>query len=266
MKLGFIGAGNMRSAMIGGIIKSGLIGRENIMAGARSQETLDRISSQYGIGTSLDLRDIANFADIVILAVKPHQMSSVLKKIIDLPDSKILVSVAAGITIDHLEDMVGNGRKIVRVMPNTPAMVGHAMSAIVRNGQVTDGDLDQVDQIFACIGQTQEIEESMMDAVIGVSGSSPAYVFMFIEAMADAAVLSGLPRDQAYRFAAQAVYGSAKMVIDTGLHPGVLKDMVCSPGGTSIRAVEVLEENGLRNAVIKGQLACVDKSKEMSKR
>lgn len=264
MKLGFIGAGNMGSAMIGGILKSGLITSKDIRAVARSQETLDRIGSQYGIGTSLDAREVVDFADIIILAVKPYQLAGLLKELVGLLDGKILVSVAAGLTMDHLEEMVGSDKKIIRAMPNTPAMVGQAMSALVKNDQITDDDLVEVDKIFKCIGKTQLIDESMMDAVIGVSGSSPAYVFMFIEAMTDAAVLSGMPRDQAYQFAAQAVYGSAKMVMETGLHPGVLKDMVCSPGGTTIRAVEVLEENGLRNAVIKGQLACVKRSREMS--
>ena len=263
MKLGFIGAGNMGSAMIGGILKSGLITSKDIRAVARSQETLDRIGSQYGIGTSLDAKEVVDFADIIILAVKPYQLAGLLKELVGLLDGKILVSVAAGLTMDHLEEMVGSDKKIIRAMPNTPAMVGQAMSALVKNDQITDNDLVEVDKIFKCIGKTQLIDESMMDAVIGVSGSSPAYVFMFIEAMADAAVLSGMPRDQAYQFAAQAVYGSAKMVMETGLHPGVLKDMV-SPGGTTIRAVEVLEENGLRNAVIKGQLACVKRSREMS--
>ena len=142
-------------------------------------------------------------------------------------------------------------------------MVGQAMSALVKNDQITDNDLVEVDKIFKCIGKTQLIDESMMDAVIGVSGSSPAYVFMFIESMADAAVLSGMPRDQAYQFAAQAVYGSAKMVMETGLHPGVLKDMVCSPGGTTIKAVASLEKNGFRNALIEGVTSCIKKSKEM---
>ncbi len=232
MKLGFIGAGNMGSAMIGGILKSGLITSKDIRAVARSQETLDRIGSQYGIVTSLDARDVVDFADIIILAVKPYQLAGLLKELVGLLDGKILVSVAAGLTMDHLEEMVGSDKKIIRAMPNTPAMVGQAMSALVKNDQITDNDLAEVDKIFKCIGKTQLIDESMMDAVIGVSGSSPAYVFMFIEAMADAAVLSGMPRDQAYQFAAQAVYGSAKMVMETGLHPGVLKDMVCSPGGT----------------------------------
>lgn len=154
MKLGFIGAGNMGSAMIGGILKSGLITSKDIRAVARSQETLDRIGSQYGIGTSLDARDVVDFADIIILAVKPYQLAGLLKELVGLLDGKILVSVAAGLTMDHLEEMVGSDKKIIRAMPNTPAMVGQAMSALVKNDQITDDDLAEVDKIFKCIGKT----------------------------------------------------------------------------------------------------------------
>ena len=151
-------------------------------------------------------------------------------------------------------------------MPNTPALVGEAMSALCINSQVTPEEAEEILSIFNCFGKAELIPESLMDAVVGVSGSSPAYVYLFIEAMADAAVADGMPRAQAYKFAAQSVYGAAKMVLETGSHPAVLKDAVCSPGGTTIEAVAALEQHGFRNAVISAQRACSNKSREMSKR
>lgn len=266
-KIAFIGAGNMGSAMIGGVVKSALIPVENIVVANRGQEKLDRIKSEFGVSITTDNRVAVRDADMVIFAVKPHIITKVFEEVGDLIKSQtIVVSVAAGITIDEIEDYLGSDKKILRVMPNTPALVGQAMSAIAANKKVNTDDLDKVYSVFNSFGKSELIEENLMDSVIGISGSGPAYVFMFMEAMADAAVLSGMPRDKAYKFAGQTVLGAAKMLLDTGKHPGELKDMVCSPGGTTIAAVEVLEEYGLRNAVIKGQLACVDKSKEMSKR
>ncbi|EEL87777.1 Pyrroline-5-carboxylate reductase [Bacillus cereus AH1272] len=162
------------------------------------------------------------------------------------------------------EDAFGRKLKIVRVMPNTPALVGEGMSALCHNALVTEKDLEDILNIFNSFGQTEIVNEKLMDVVTSVSGSSPAYVYMFIEAMADAAVLNGMPRDQAYKFAAQAVLGSAKMVLETGIHPGALKDMVCSPGGTTIEAVATLEEKGLRTAIISAMNRCTQKSVELS--
>ena len=167
--------------------------------------------------------------------------------------------------ISHIEAMFDSRLKLVRAMPNTPALVGEAMSALCCNELVTEEELAEAVSIFNSFGKCEVIKEALMDAVIGVSGSSPAYVYLFIEAMADAAVADGMPRAQAYKFAAQSVLGSAKMVLETGTHPGALKDAVCSPGGTTIEAVAVLEEEGLRNAVIKAQRACVQKSRDMGK-
>ncbi|MBF4675588.1 pyrroline-5-carboxylate reductase, partial [Clostridioides difficile] len=186
-----------------------------------------------------------------------------LKELIDA--NKIIVSIAAGKTIESLESFIGSDKKIVRVMPNTPALVGEGMSALCKNSNVTDEELNMIKALFESFGEAEIVSEYLMDTVTGISGSSPAYVFMFIEAMADAAVLAGMPRQQAYKFASQAVMGSAKMVLETGKHPGELKDMVCSPAGTTIEAVKVLEEEGFRAAVIKSIVACIDKSKDMSK-
>lgn len=176
----------------------------------------------------------------------------------------IVVSIAAGQPISNIEAILGK-IKLVRAMPNTPALVGAAMSALCPNDKVTAEEVKLIESLFNSFGRAEVVPESMMDAVVGVSGSSPAYVYMFIEAMADAAVADGMPRTQAYKFAAQSVYGAAKMVLETNTHPGVLKDAVCSPGGTTIAAVAKLEEKGLRDAVISAQRCCVAKSKDMGK-
>lgn len=265
-KIGFIGAGNMGSAMIGGIVSSGLVPPENLIASARTQETLDGLASRYGIRTTSDNRQVAAEADILFLAVKPNLYETVIKSIRDtVSEQQIIVSIAAGQTLLRIESLFGRQVKVVRTMPNTPAMVQEAMSAVTPNEQMTEEDTQLILSVFRCFGKAELVPESLMDAVVGVSGSSPAYVYMFIEAMADAAVQDGMPRTQAYTFAAQSVLGAAKMVLETGRHPGELKDAVCSPGGTTITAVAKLEERGLRSTVMAAQNACAEKSRQMSK-
>ena len=178
-------------------------------------------------------------------------------------DDQIIITIAPGKTLAWLEEQFGKKVKIVRTMPNTPAMVGEGMTAACPNKYVTEEELKHTVSILSAFGKVEVVPERLMDVVVSTSGSSPAYVFMFIEAMADAAVADGMPRAQAYKFAAQAVYGSAKMVLETGKHPGELKDMVCSPAGTTIEAVRVLERNGFRSAVIEAMKACTEISKNM---
>lgn len=263
--IGFIGAGNMGSAMIGGICKSGLFSPEQIIASAHSSQTLDRIKNQFGIRTTLSSSEVAAQCDVLFLAIKPNKFAEVLPSFANsLKENCIVVSVAAGQSIKAIETLLGSHIKLVRAMPNTPALVGESMSALCCNAQVTPEELDFIKQLFCCFGKAEIVTESMMDAVIGVAGSSPAYVYMFIESMADAAVADGMPRAMAYQFAAQAVLGAAKMILETGKHPGELKDAVSSPGGTTIEAVAALEANGFRNAVISAQRACVQKSKDMT--
>lgn len=263
-KISFIGAGNMAKAMLGGILDSSLLDPKNIMMNAVRIENLKKIQGDFGVEITQDSKEAAKFADIIIIAVKPNVVPVVFDEIRDeISEDKLIISVAAGVSIEKLEGYIGADKKIVRAMPNTPALVGEAMSGVSKNKNVDDEDLKNALDIFKSFGRAELVEEKLINSVISVSGSSPAYVFMFIEAMADAAVLSGMKRDMAYEFAAQSVLGAAKMVLDTKKHPGELKDMVCSPGGTTIKAVEVLEENGLRNAVIKAQKACFDKAVEM---
>ena len=253
----------MAQAMIGGILKAKLVSKDEIIASAATQKTLDAVKDKFGVQTTLDNQEIAK-ADMIFLAVKPVYCEQVLREIKDkLTKDRIIVSIAAGKTMAWLEEQLGKDTKIVRTMPNTPALVGEGITAVCPNEQVTDKELTQVCEVLESFGKAEVIKESMMDAVIAVSGSSPAYVFMFIEAMADAAVAEGMPRAQAYQFAAQSVLGSAKMVLETGKHPGELKDMVCSPAGTTIEAVRVLEQTGLRGSVMECMKACADKSRNM---
>ena len=265
-KIGFIGCGNMGQAMIGGIVKSGLVAPEQVFAADPNESNLERLQKEYGIHTASDNHIPAQSCDILVLSVKPYLYENVIAEIKDaVREDTVIIMIAAGQTIAANEARFGRNIKIVRAMPNTPALVGEGMAALCANRFVTDEEKEAVCKIFESFGKAEFVAEGMMDVVAGVSGSSPAYVYMFIEALADGAVLQGMPRQQAYTFAAQAVLGSARMVLETGLHPGALKDMVCSPGGTTIEAVASLEEDGMRAAVIRAVNVCTEKSKEMSK-
>lgn len=260
--IGFIGAGNMASAMIGGIIKKGLKKPEDIICSAKTEESRKRVNSQYGVKTAHSNKEAAEKSSILFLAVKPFLYETVMEEIKDvLSPECIVISIAPGKTLVYLQSVLGEDKKIIRTMPNTPAMVLEGMTAVCPNEKITNEELSAVMALFEGFGKACVVEEKHMDAVVSLSGSSPAYVFMFIEAMADAAVADGIPRKQAYEFAAQSVLGSAKMVLDTGMHPAVLKDMVCSPGGTTIEAVRILEAKGMRSSVIEAMKACTKKAK-----
>ena len=265
-KIGFLGCGNMGKAMLNGLISSNYTNVDNIMVSTRSEESKSNMIDEFKVKCTLDNIEVAKFSDILFLAIKPNIYKKVINEIKEnLKKDIIIVSIAAGINLSDLEEWLDKDYKIVKTMPNTPALVGEGMSAICPNLNVNKEELRLICNIFKNFGKYEILEEKYFDGFIALCGSSPAYVFMFIEAMADAAVLAGMPRNQAYTFAAQAVMGSAKMVLETGKHPGELKDMVCSPGGTTIEAVKTLEEEGFRSAVIKAIGDCIEKSKEMSK-
>lgn len=264
MKIGFIGLGNMASAMIGGILKKGVAGPEDIIGNARSEASRKKAKDAFGITIMGDNCEVAAGADILILAVKPQMYPGVIAQIKDeVRERTVVVSIAPGKTMAWLKEQFQRDVKLVRCMPNTPALVGEGCTGVCRSANVTEEEMQSVLTILESFGKAFAVEEHLMDTVVGVSGSSPAYVFLFIEAMADAAVMDGMPRALAYEFAAQAVLGSARMVLETGMHPGALKDMVCSPAGTTIEAVRVLEEKGFRSSVIEAQKACVDKARNM---
>lgn len=264
MKIGLIGCGNMGSAVLKGILAAGVCKPTELIASAKSDDTKDKIKNEYKITLADSNQDVVRLADIVFLAVKPHYYAGVIAEIKDLVRrDQIFVSMAPGKTLQWLEQCFEKEVKLVRMMPNTPAMVGEGMTAYCANERVDAQEREKAARIFGYFGRAEEVEETLMDVVTSVSGSSPAYVFMFIEAMADAAVADGMPRAKAYTFAAQAVLGSAKLVLETGMHPAVLKDMVCSPGGTTIEAVRILEEKGMRSSVFEAMKACVNKAKGM---
>lgn len=262
--LGFIGCGNMAQAMMRGILENKLYSGSDIIVSRRNAEALSKIQKELGVQVTTDNREVAGQADVLVLAVKPFQFETVIGEIKDVIKKDVLIiSIAAGQTIQNIERLFGKNIKLVRSMPNTPALVLEGAAGVCFNDRVSDEEKKTAMKFFSSFGIAHEVSESLIDTVIGVSGSSPAYVFMFIEAMADAAVADGMPRAQAYELAAQTVLGSAKMVLETGKHPGELKDMVCSPGGTTIEAVRVLEKEGFRSAVIEAMKACVKKAKEM---
>jgi pyrroline-5-carboxylate reductase len=262
--LGFIGAGKMAQAMISGILHSNLQSPENIIASARTEKTFMTIKQKYQIQTTMNNKEVAEKADILILAVIPSVHSNVIKEIKDVvkPEANN-VTIADGVTLEDLNKAYGRKLKFIRSMPNTPSLVGEGMSVLCPNENVASEDLEQVVQLFTSFGKTECLKESLMDVVPAISGSSPAYVYMLIEAMADGGVQQGIPREEAYRLAAQAVFGAAKMVLETGKHPGQLKDDVCTPGGATIEAVASLEENQFRGAILSAMKRCTDKVKSL---
>ena len=267
-KILFIGAGNMGSAIIKGLNQKNNLVHE-IYFYEPNECVRNTISTKLNANAISEINEeIANF-DTVIFAVKPQvfrgfptdkDMSKLAQFI---TDSQLVLSIMAGVSISTIQDFLPNAKKIIRVMPNTPALVGEGCTGVCANENVSGEELEQVLTMIRSFGVAEVVPESLMDVVVGLSGSSPAYVFMFIEAMADAAVAAGMPRNQAYTFAAQAVLGSAKMVLETGKHPGELKDMVCSPGGTTIDAVKVLEQKGFRAAVMDAMEVCAEKSRNL---
>lgn len=263
-KIGFYGGGNMGKAIIGGLIESKLFKPEDIYVYDVYEPTLIKLKEEFGINPISDKIELASQVNIILLSVKPNVLPELVKEIKDnISKDKILISIAAGITQGDLTSLLSDEHKIVRVMPNTPALVGEGMSAVSPNANLNKDELELVGDIFASFGKAEFVDEKLIDAVVGVSGSAPAYVYMFIEALADGAVLEGMPRNQAYEFASQAVLGSAKMVLETGKHPGELKDQVCSPGGTTIAAVKALEDFGFRSAVIEAVQVAAEKNRTM---
>lgn len=262
--VGFIGCGKMGQAMVGGLIRSGRIHPTRIIGSARSEETLDKIRAAYEIETTLRNETVAESVDCVVLAVAPNEYEKVIQEIRSVirPET-IVITVAAGITIEKVELYFGKKVKIIRTMPNTPTYIGEGMTAISINDLVTEDEQEAVKDLMSSFGRVEVIPENQMDAVPAISGSSPAYVYMMIEAMADGGVRQGLNREQAYRLASQAVLGAAKMVLETGQHPAALKDMVCSPGGSTIAAVQTLEEEQFRGAILKAMESCLNRIKEL---
>lgn len=263
-KIGFIGCGNMGKAMLGALVKSDNINNEDIIVSTKSNESAKRINEEFGVQTTVVNSEVAEKSNILFLAIKPYFFKEVIEEIkYIVSDDTIIISIAAGVTIGQIEEWFGKSVKVVRTMPNTPALVGEGMSAVCPNKNITLDELEYVGRLYNSFGKYEILEEKDFHAFIALCGSSPAYVFMFIEAMADAGVKLGIPRAKAYKLAEQSILGAAKLALEAGKHPGVLKDEVCSPGGTTIEAVIDLEKNGFRNTVISAVEKCADKSKNM---
>lgn len=264
MKLGIIGFGNMAEAILGGILESGFADKNDVTASGKDDVMLAKASGKYGINVEKDNCKVVQDSDVILLSVKPQILADVIAEMKDVcTQDKLIISIVAGKTQTWIAEAFGCSHKVVRCMPNTPALVGEGCTGICFSDSVASEEKEFALKMFNCVGKAIEVPEKLMDVVVGVSGSAPAYVFMFIEAMADGAVAMGMPRAQAYEFAAQAVLGSAKLMLETGKHPGELKDMVCSPGGTTIEAVRVLEEKGMRTAVMEAVIRCTERSKEL---
>lgn len=264
MKIGFIGCGNMAKALINGMVSSETVLPQDIIASDAYLPALEKTQKELNINITSDNKEVVKLSKYIVLAVKPQFYAVVIEEIKEfLNKDSVIITLAPGKTISDLEKLFSSETKIIRTMPNTPAMVGAGVTAVCKNNNINDEELNFTCSLFKSCGLVEVITENLINAVISVSGSSPAYAFMMMEAMADGAVMNGLPRDKAYIFAAQALLGSAKMLLETNMHPGTLKDMVCSPGGTTIEAVRTLEKNGFRSAIIEAMDACVVKAQKM---
>ena len=265
LKLAFIGAGNMGGALMAGLVKSKLVRASQITAVDVDQARLKSLKASIGVNISSDISKSVSNADLVVLAVKPQVMDEVFAAIGNI-GSKAVLSIAAGVTISRIVIGLGGRAHVIRCMPNTPALVGAGIAALCAGPRVKASEMALAQKVLDSVGSTVIVKnEKLLDAVTGLSGSGPAYVFMVIEALADGGVLMGLDRATSLKLSAQTVLGSAKMVIETGKHPGVLKDMVTSPGGTTAHALELLEEFGVRGAFMAAVRAAKERSEELGK-
>ena len=264
--IGFIGAGNMAEAMIRGLVRGKHIAADRVAASGPRKERLEELRAAYGIDVTTHNREVVQRCGLVVLSVKPQIIDKVLREIGDqLKPGTLLVSIAAGIDTETIEEAVSDGVRVVRAMPNTPALVGAGATAIAAGKHASETDLATARALFDAVGITVELDESHLDAVTGLSGSGPAYIFLILEALADAGVKVGLSRRNAQRLAAQTVMGSAKLLLDTDEHPGRLKDMVTSPGGTAIAGLHTLEEGGLRTTLINAVETATKRARELGR-
>jgi len=261
--VGFVGAGKMASALAKGFIQGGIVSKAKLIASDPVASTRDEFE-KLGARSTADNNQVFASSQIIVIAVKPGQVSSVLRQASPhIRDHHLIVSIAAGITLAKLEADLPEGTRVVRVMPNTPALVGASASAYALGSFATDRDAATVQRLLSAVGIALEVKEPLLDAVTGLSGSGPAYAYLMIEALSDGGVAAGLPRDVATRLAAQTLLGSARMVLETGLHPGALKDMVTSPGGTTIDGVHELEKAGLRGALMSAVRVASEKARKL---
>lgn len=264
LTIGFLGAGKMATALAKGFIRAELVMPKQVVAGDISEAARAAFAKETGAKITKSNLEVAKAADVLIIAVKPDQLPGALAEIHDhVTEAHLLISIAAGITLATLEASLGKAARLIRVMPNTPALVGASATAFALGKSATAADADLTKKLFSAVGVAFQVKESLLDAVTGLSGSGPAYVYLFIESLSDGGVAAGLPRDVATKLAAQTVLGAARMVLETGQHPGALKDMVTSPGGTTIEGLHELEKGKLRGTVISAVRAATEKSRKL---
>ena len=265
-KIGFIGGGKMGEALINGILRAGLSSSDKIMVSDVDKKRLQILEKEAGIKTTQDNKKITSNSDIIILAVKPNMMGSVLDELnSEITSKHLIISIAAGIPLSFIESSLNKGCRAIRVMPNTPCLVGETAAGYALGKKATRNDGKLVGQILDAVGKSFLLEEKYLDAVTGLSGSGPAFIYVVIEALADGGVKMGLPRDVAITLAAQTAFGAAKMVLESGTHIGQLRDSVTSPGGTTIEGLHALEKGGIRNALIDAVETATKKSKSLGK-
>jgi pyrroline-5-carboxylate reductase len=262
-RVGFIGGGNIGEALVRGLTKTGLLPSDHLLIADVRKDRLEELGERYGTQTTTDNGMLVQRADVVILAVKPQILREVLDEIAPATPGRLLVSVAAGVSTDAIRRHLPPGTRLIRVMPNTPALVLEGATALARAGGLREGDLDTVREIFEAVGRVVILDEELMDAVTGLSGSGPAYIALVVEALADGGVKVGLDRKTAMTLAMQTVLGAARLLIETGIHPGQLKDMVSSPGGTTIAGIHTLEAGGLRRTLIDAVERATHRSREL---
>ena len=266
IKVGFIGTGNMGTPLVKGAINSGAAAPGDIYIFDADRSKGEALSRETGVRLADSNRQLVRECDYIVLAVKPVYIGQVLEEINEIfTDSKILISIAVGVASNTIKAVLGDNKKIVRTMPNLPVLVGEGMTCVCFDNNLRKEEKAFVRSLFEGSGRVEELEERLMSEVTALTGSSPAYIFMMIEAMADGAVQSGIPRKIAYSLAAQAVLGSAKMVLETGIHPAELKDQVCSPAGTTIEAVHSLEKNGFRSTIMEAMKECSRRALEIGR-
>jgi len=264
LTIGFLGAGRMGTALAKGFIQAGLVTAKQIIASDPVESARAAFGKETGAKITTSNLEVAKFAQVLFLAVKPDQTAGVMADIRgQFTPQHLLISIAAGVPIAKLEAGLNAGARVIRVMPNTPALVGESATAYALGKSASAGDGELAQRFFASVGVAFSVKESLLDAVTGLSGSGPAYVYLMIEALSDGGVAAGLPRDVATKLAAQTVLGSARMVLETGQHPGALKDMVTSPGGTTIEGLHELEKGKVRAALMSAVRAATEKSKKL---
>jgi pyrroline-5-carboxylate reductase len=266
LSIGFLGAGKMATALARGFLRAGLVTHSRLIASDVSAAARAAFAKETGAKTAGSNADVATLSQVLILAVKPDQVNSVLAELRPhLNKRHLLISIAAGVPLSRLERGLDVGARVIRAMPNTPALIGQSATGLSLGSSARSHDGELALKLFSAVGVAFQLKEAALDAVTGLSGSGPAYVYLFIEGLSDGGVAAGLPRNIATRLAAQTVFGGAQMVLETGQHPAALKDMVTSPGGTTIEGIHELEKGKLRATLISAVRAATDKSRKLGR-